>query len=287
MIITKIAGGLGNQMFQYAAGRSLAITHNCELKLDLSWFDTFKLHNGYELERFNIKAGIATKNEVVKLAGNQSKLIKALRKKMGFRSRAHFIESDFSFCPEFIQSVPPVLIEGHWQSYKYFDSVSSVICAELAPKSPLSDASLRVAEEISGVNAVSIHIRRGDYVSNKAINDVHGVIGLDYYTKAIQHVRDVIPSPHFFIFSDDLEWAKKTMGLESGTTFVSHNKALSSYQDMQLMAACKHNIIANSSFSWWGAWINPYSNKTVIAPRRWFSNRRDVLDLLPPSWLTL
>lgn len=288
MIIAKIAGGLGNQIFQYAAGRSLAIANNCELKLDLSWFELFKLHNGYELNRFAIKAEIASAKEVSQVVRCQSKWIKALRKKIGWSNKAHFVEYGFSFRPEFMKLTQPVYIEGHWQSYKYFESISPIICTELQPINPLSDASLQIAEQITKVDAVSIHVRRGDYVANKVINKVHGVIGVDYYMLAIQHIRKTIPSPHFYVFSDDLEWAINYLGLKDEATFVSHNKEASSYEDMRLMSLCKHNIIANSSFSWWGAWLNHSKNKIVIYPKKWFNDpSKNISDLTPVTWIPI
>lgn len=288
MIIAKISGGLGNQIFQYAAGRSLAIANNCELKLDLSWFELFKLHNGYELSRFAIKAEIANTNEVFQLVRYQSRWVKALRKRIGLSNKAHFVEYGFSFCPDFMKLTQPVYIDGHWQSYKYFESISPIICTELEPINQLSDASLRIAEKITKVDAISVHVRRGDYLANKAINKVHGVIEVDYYMKAIQRIRKTIPSPHFFVFSDDLEWAINNLGLQDEGTFVSHNKGASSYEDMRLMNLCKHNIIANSSFSWWGAWLNQNKNKIVIYPKKWFNDpSKNISDLTPVTWISI
>lgn len=287
MIVIKIFGGLGNQLFQYAAGRSLAIANNCELKLDLSWFELFNLHNGYELGRFPIKAEIASVYDVSRLTGNQTRWMKALRRKIGFNNKAHFIEPSFSFCSDFNNLSSPMFIEGYWQSYKYFESVFPIICAELKPISPLSDASATVAEQILMTQAISIHVRRGDYVANQAINKVHGFIGLEYYLIAIQHIKKNVALPHFFVFSDDMEWAINHLGLQDNVTFVSHNTGSASNEDMQLMSLCKHNIIANSSFSWWGAWLNQNQNKMVIAPKRWFNNQTNTPDLIPSQWVVI
>lgn len=287
MIISKLIGGLGNQMFQYAAGRALAIANNCDLKLDISGYKSYKLHNGYELDLFNIQASIAKNEEVFGLLKVRSRLFRLVGKRLGLKNKSLMIEKSFAFDPEFFYIKESVYIDGYWQSYKYFESIRQYLKIELTPKIPLSGLNLSIAESIGQVNAVSLHIRRGDYVNNLAANKVHGFLGIEYYKKAISYFVEKIPYPYFFVFSDDISWAKENLGLSSGVTFIEHNQGENSFEDMRLMSLCKHNIIANSSFSWWGAWLNDNPNKTVIAPNQWFASMLVSTDLLPASWLRL
>ena len=287
MIVTRIIGGLGNQMFQYAAARSLALAHGCQLKLDISGFADYRLHNGYELDLFNIKAEIASLEEVSQLVGMQPRLARFVHKQLGLGKSTHFVERDFSFDSHFFRIKPPVYLDGYWQSYKYLEPVAAQIRGELTPKKPLADQNLKIAEQITKVNSISIHIRRGDYVANQATNKVHGFVGTEYYKKAIQSILDRVSSPYFFVFSDDLAWARNNLGLVDNVTFVDHNTGVGSYEDMRLMSLCQHHIIANSSFSWWGAWLNTNPSKIVVAPRKWFANGRNVTDLFPLNWIVM
>lgn len=285
MIISKIEGGLGNQMFQYAAARALSIKTGSQIKLDLSWFDQYQLHNGYELDKFNIKATIATQDEIKSLAGNQSSFSKAINKILGVKSKHYILEPDFTYYSRFKTLVPPVYLHGYWQSYKYFEEFSYDIRSDLTPILELSKESQNVAEKIRDIESVSIHIRRGDYVTNKQINNVHGVLGLDYYHNAINFLINKLEAPTFLIFSDDPQWVKDNVKLKFPTLYINHNYGDKSFEDMQLMSLCKHNVIANSSFSWWGAWLNRNPEKTVITPKNWFASEKSIKDLIQDSWL--
>ena len=287
MIISRLIGGLGNQMFQYAAGRSLAVANNCELKLDISGFENYTLHNGYELDVFNIKAGIANSKEVSRLVSTQSRLMRFIYKKLRLKRNTHLLENGFAFNSNFFDVKPPIYIDGYWQSYKYFESIEPQLRQEFSLKSPLSELNLKISKKISSVNAVSVHVRRGDYVSNKQTNSVHGVCSLDYYRAAIQSIIGRVENPVFFIFSDDIAWVKDNLTFSSHSVFVDHNTGKQSYNDMYLMSLCQHHIIANSSFSWWGAWLGSNVKKIVIAPKQWFTNDTVTDDLIPKSWLRL
>ena len=287
MIISRLIGGLGNQMFQYAAGRSLAVANNCELKLDISGFENYTLHNGYELDVFNIKAGIANSKEVSRLVSTQSRLMRFIYKKLRLKRNTHLLENGFAFNSNFFDVKPPIYIDGYWQSYKYFESIEPQLRQEFSLKSPLSELNLKISKKISSVNAVSVHVRRGDYVSNKQTNSVHGVCSLDYYRAAIQSIIGRVENPVFFIFSDDIAWVKDNLAISSGAVYVDHNSGRQSYNDMYLMSLCQHHIIANSSFSWWGAWLGSNPNKIVISPKQWFINDTITDDLIPKSWVRL
>ena len=169
MIYSRLIGGLGNQMFQYAAGRSLASVNNCELKLDISGFENYHLHNGYELDLFNIRADIASAKETSRLVTSQSRLNRFFYRKLNIKKETHFIEKGFMFDANFFDVKQPVYIDGYWQSYKYFESIELQLRQELSLKNPLSNINLQIAEQISNVNAVSVHLRRGDYVRKKEL----------------------------------------------------------------------------------------------------------------------
>lgn len=287
MIISRLIGGLGNQMFQYAVGRSLAIANSCELKLDVSGFENYTLHNGYELDIFNIKAGIANSKEVSRLVSKQSRLMRFVFRKLKIKKSTHFLEKSFTFDHNLFDAKPPVYLDGYWQSYKYFESIEPQLKQEFSLKNSISRLNLDISEQISSVNAVSVHIRRGDYVSNKHTNSVHGLCSLDYYRAAIQTITERVENPFFFIFSDDIAWIKDNLTTNSDTVYVDHNSGKQSYNDMYLMSLCQHHIIANSSFSWWGAWLGANAKKIVIAPKQWFVNDTVTNDLIPKSWLRL
>jgi hypothetical protein len=142
-----------------------------------------------------------------------------------------------------------------------------------------------MAVRIAGCNAVSLHVRRGDYVSNPDSSRVHGLCGADYHQAAVRRIAEVVPQPHLFVFSDDPQWAAGNLHLDHPATIVTGNDTRRDYEDLHLMSLCKHHIVANSSFSWWGAWLDTNPDKIVIAPERWFAHEQhDTRDLLPPTW---
>jgi hypothetical protein len=285
MVVSRLIGGLGNQMFQYAAGRSLAVANNCGLKLDVSGYKDYTLHNGYDLDLFNIQATVANDDEISKLVYVRSRLARYINKKFGLKNKSHFIEKSFSFDSDFLNIKKSVYIDGYWQSYKYFESIEQKLRVELTPLAPLTGLNLSIAENIAKVNAVSLHVRRGDYVSNQATNKVHGFLGLEYYEKAIGIISHRVLNPYFFVFSDDITWAKENLGLINNVSFIDHNSGKNSYEDMRLMSLCQHHVIANSSFSWWGAWLGQNPKKIVLCPEKWFATGdRDTSTLCPPEW---
>lgn len=294
MIISKIIGGLGNQMFQYAAGKSLASANNCQLKLDISSFDTYALHNGYELGLFNIEAEIASAKEIAKLVNRRTAVFKKLFQSLKLSKHTHLTDRNCVFDPGFFDIRPPTYLEGYWQSYKYIEPFSTQILEAFTFKPPLLGQNLDLATQIKSCNSVSIHIRRGDYLSNPSFSRIHGFVGLNYYRLAMTKILEKTSAPVFFVFSDDVSWAIENLQLSRTVNCVSHNTGAQSYEDMRLMSLCNHNIIANSSFSWWAAWLNMHTNKIVICPTNWLADplavsnyQRFVEDLIPPAWLML
>lgn len=292
MIITKLIGGIGNQMFQYAAGKALAEHHGVELKLDISDFQ-FYTDRWFSLNHFNIKAEIASEEEISKFAGkNKSKSLMIIKERLGRllhrKKRKMYYEPHFHFDNNFFNLPANIYINGYWQSEKYFDKIKSKILTDFLFLEPPVGLNKEISEEILSSNSISIHIRRGDYVSNKFTQLMHGVLGIEYYAGAINYIAKKIEQPHLFVFSDEPEWAKVNLKTSFPATFVNHNTGQNDFEDMRLLSMCRHHIIANSSFSWWGAWLNRNEDKIVIAPRKWFNEyKADTKDLYPKDWILL
>jgi hypothetical protein len=272
MIITKLIGGLGNQMFQYAIARRIARNRHELLKLDITSYQDYKLWN-YTLNHLNIIENIATPAE-----------IKAVK------SQNHIRERFFHFDPAVLSLKPDsdIYLDGYWQSEKYFKDIVADLRREFTVKTAPAAENARLITAIKGCNSVAIHIRRGDYVSNPIIYQYHGVCPLDYYLRAMARLKAIVVNPHYFIFSDDQAWTGEYFQLEDQLTFVTVNGLDHGYEDLRLMSHCKYHIIANSSFSWWGAWLADYPEKLVYAPSKWF-NQPDINtnDLLPEGFRIL
>lgn len=285
MIIVKVFGGLGNQMFQYAAGRSLALAHDCQLKLDLSWFDAYHSY-AYQLNLFGIKADIATADEVSRFVGSFPRLARMLLKRFWVGRKTYYVERGFAFDEGFYGRTPPLYMDGYWQSWKYFQDYAKQIKEELTLSNPMVGMNLELARQIAKRNCVSIHIRRGDYVTNPTANSVHGFVGGEYYVTALQRISESVPDPFYVVFSDDLEWARRNLSIIENVVFVDHNRGASSYEDMRMMSMCQHHILANSSFSWWAAWLGYHPGKQVFYPSNWFATSgKDISSLCPPGWI--
>lgn len=292
MIITKLIGGLGNQMFQYALGRHLAEKHHALLKLDISGFETYTLHK-YALGTFNIQESFASPQEIKSLtrlkAGILKKIIRRIAGGPPLLAASHVIEQRrFHFSPDILELPDNIYLEGSWQSEKYFSAIADVIRREFTVKSHQTGKDKELAEQITAHESVSLHIRRADYISNPHTQQIHGVCDMAYYSQCIEQLSQKVNAPHFFIFSDDPEWACANMKLHYQYTIVDHNKADKNYEDLRLMSLCKYHIIANSTFSWWGAWLSPYGQKIVFAPQRWLkSEAYEVDDLIPAQWIKI
>ncbi|MEQ1599426.1 MAG: alpha-1,2-fucosyltransferase [Methylotenera sp.] len=292
MVISNIIGGLGNQMFQYAAGRALSLSLGAQLKLDTRDFSGYQLHQGFELNRlFNCRAEIATDTDLAHVLGWQrAKLVQRVLRRpqlKNFRYKNFVVEPHFNYWSGINQLEDNKYLYGYWQSEKYFIEFAENIRKDFTFKLLFSGQNSEIAEQISQVNAVSLHVRRGDYANSPKTTATHGLSSLDYYRAAVDYVSAHVNQPYFYIFSDDIAWVKANLNIDSPTFFVDHNTNQESYNDMRLMSLCKHNIIANSSFSWWGAWLNSDVEKIVIAPKQWFSKSTDTSDLIPAGWVRL
>lgn len=290
MIISQIIGGLGNQMFQLACGLSVAKNANTLLKLDVSAFNNYKLHHGFELNNvFSGEFEIASTEEISEIMGVKKypmarKVLRKLNK--GNTKSNYVIEPSFEYWPDITLVRNSTYLEGYWQSEKYFQGESSLIREKFTFKGDLKNLNEKIYNDMLIKNSVSLHIRRGDYISNKKNMNIYNVCSLEYYKDAIHHIEKHIPNPVYYVFSDDIAWAKQNLKSKP-FVFVDHNHSNNSYLDMQLMSICKHNIIANSSFSWWGAWLNKNSSKIVISPKQWFQSRTNTNSLIPDTWVQI
>jgi hypothetical protein len=295
MIIVYLNGGLGNQMFQYAFGKKIANKNNESLKLDIAEFSKIYIvetPRRYNLDIFNIEADIATAEDINKIKNRENGLILKIAKLIfGNKKTAQenniISEKHFHFDSEALEIKDNTYIRGYWQSEKYFEDIKDTIQKNFTIKIPPSNINKKTLEMIKKEISISIHIRRGDYVKDKKTSEYHGVCSLDYYNRAIKLIAKKINNPYFFVFSDDVGWAKKNLKLKYPAYF-ANNDDKHNYEDLRLMQNCKHNIIANSSFSWWGAWLNQNPDKIIVAPKRWFNDPNiDTSDLIPENWIKI
>lgn len=291
MIIGNILGGLGNQMFQYAAARALAVAKGQPLYLDLSDFQGYRLHHGFELSRvFCGDFEPADQKQIERVLGWRAQ--RALRNilkrpRMALFRNDHFVvEPHFHYWPGLFDAPDDCYLAGYWQSERYFKSIQEIIRKEFAFQPVPAGKNQEVAEQIAGCNAVSLHIRRGDYASNVRTRAVHGLLPVAYYHDAAGRIAKEVPEAVFFVFSDDVNWARENLKMPFPCRFIGHNHGTEGYRDMQLMSLCRHHIIANSSFSWWGAWLNRNTGKRIYYPAKWFAKgRADTSTLCPPDWI--
>lgn len=295
MIIVRLRGGLGNQLFQFAAAHSLAVHNGVVLKADLYTYTKHPLRK-YELHNFNINLLEAGRGEVHEFTGKNF-LERYLNKKSNyFYSPKVFAQPHYHFYEDFFSLPVPLYLSGYWQSEKYFSNVASEIRKMVTPVKPLDQQNADIVSRARESNSVAIHIRRSDYTKPGFFTPVN----LDYYSRALDIINKKIASPQFYIFSDDIDWSRQQFAHLSNATFVDHNKGADSYKDLLVMSACRNQVIANSTFSWWAAWLNDFKDKMVIAPQTWFHNTYltkkepvypcrfyNTKDLIPSTWTRL
>lgn len=289
----RLCGGLGNQMFQYAAGLAAAWRRGSEVKFDTEWFETTRLHQGLELQRvFGLPLPEPSSAELRRVLGVCARpVVRRLLSRRSFqvlRPKALVIEPHFHYWAGIEYLPDDVYLDGYWQSERYFSGIADTIRQQFRFIEPLEPRNAALIDEMQSFVSVSLHIRRGDFVSDPRVRRVHGVDLSDYYPAAIATMVEKTAPERFYVFSDGPQWVQDNLKLPIPYTVVDHNRGAASYRDMQLMSACWHHIIANSSFSWWGAWLNPRPDKIVIAPRNWFNvDDFDTRDLYCPGWIVL
>ena len=293
MVIVQITGGLGNQLFQYAAAKALSLHHKVPLLLEISSFHREELPDlevprNFELFHFNgINEKIVPPEEVntlidVKKGGLLPKMIIPAYKK------SIYTEPYYHFDKNFFKSRKKVYLKGGWQSEKYFKPFEKEIRNNLLLKDELTQRVVEKANAFKLGNSVAVHVRRGDYLRKKIIYEWHGVMDKDYYAKGFEALYAKTNDLKVYYFTDDPDWVSKNLLPLHNGEIVSGNIAQTHYEDLFLMSHCRHNIIANSSFSWWGAWLNSYPGKIVIAPKKWFDKGfKDTQDVIPQEWIKI
>lgn len=292
--IVKLNGGLGNQMFQYAFACALANKFNADIVFDLSYFEDVKQNNNVtsrvlELDAFNLDIKEVSRDDLAKIIrpNFKFKLKRSLAKAFPKIFNINYIGNKhiFNFEKKFFDSPDYLFYDGYFQNEQYFKHIRNIVLNKFSLKENLNEENQAILNEITKTNSVSIHVRRGDYVAVEYINKLHGICSLDYYKSAINYISKHVEQPHFFLFSDDISWVSENLKIEYPYTIVNLNQDKGVF-DLELMKHCKHNIIANSSFSWWGAWLNENAEKIVIAPENWI-NMKEKCDIIPKEWIKL
>lgn len=282
MIIAQIKAGLGNQLFQYAAAKQLAEKLGTQLKLNVDFFDNNMndvTQRNFELNKLAISAPLASKEEIKRI------------KKKTWKNIFHIStirERHYPLLHLLLRRDNNYYVKGYWQSERYFADITPIIRDEFRFMEPLQEEYFkRIQQKIRGTNSVSLHFRRGDYVTNPKVNACFGSCTIEYYQKAIKIISSTIPDPRLFIFSDDITWVKDNFSTRLPTIFIDQKDEML-HSDFRLMQLCQHNIIANSSYSWWAAWLNENPSKIVIAPQQWSKDKQlqhRSATMIPRSWM--
>jgi hypothetical protein len=292
MIAINLTGGLGNQLFQYALGRYLAFKQDAELMINDSFYVDVPAGvtpRRSELDKFATQLRMVTDSERRYLKRYTNRYLRYLQKYIALPGRFKYVREPLDrLLLEVRDYRGDLLLDGYWQSEQYFAGAEGIIRKDLTPSFDLSERDVRVKLAMQNTTSVSLHIRRGDYVTNAHTNAWHGVCGVDYYRNAMQVVEPRLQNPHYFVFSDDMEWVKANLKIDHPCTYVAHNDETTAVNDLMLMASCQHHIIANSSFSWWGAWLNSSQEKLVVRPKVWLKQLPYMNDsVCPSSWMAV
>ncbi|WP_166267074.1 alpha-1,2-fucosyltransferase [Providencia sp. M-27] len=280
-ITIDIEGGLGNQLFQFAFALNLYSTYNNDLILNISSFSKDELRN-FELDKIIDLHKLNYIFITDKEKNFFEKLMYKISKKLNTPILGYKQEENLQYKPLSKANYGISSYKGYWQSPHYFSKIRNIIL-ELVNLEPYLTKKLLTISNFSKNNInISLHVRRGDYVENMLTNSIHGTLSnTNYYKQAINYFENKFITPHFFIFSDDIKWCKEEFDWLKNKTFVDYTE--SHFEDLSLMTLCDHNIIANSTFSWWGAYLNSKDN-IVIAPKNWFNNNNKI-DIYPDSWI--
>ncbi len=299
MIVVRCFGGLGNQLFQYSTARALAHRHRVGVKCDVSWYG---LHHdsGTTSRTFELCRTRASSSELSRPEKARARLAMSLARCLGETRLARavqrtatgfavFHEPHFQYTPHLLRQSDNVILIGYWQSERYFHDIRPLLLRELVPREELAGRASDVAERIRREeHAVGIHVRRGDYAANPETKAYHGLCPVAYYEAAVRGIISEYPDAKLFLFSDEPGWCRRNLVLPRPFETVSSTVPSAAVTDLHLMSLCRHHVIANSSFGWWGAWLADRSGQTVIHPKRWFSDPSiNTRDLVPTSWLGL
>jgi hypothetical protein len=289
MVIVKLISGLGNQLFQYVLGRQLAIANNVPLKLDTSFYETQSLRD-YKLGCYNIAAQIASKADIENILKKHHPIAKIQRYFLGYNKYHYQQKNPWYYDPRLADKIKNgIYLDGYWQSHRYYTNINDNLLYEVtlaeAEASEYNLYSIIRQDEQS----VSIHIRRGDYMTDSEANKMMGVLPLAYYHQAVAYIRKHVSNPRFYIFSDDLNWAADNLKPEGPVILMDIANGKKDYIELDMMSKCRHNIIANSTFSWWAAFTNRNPGKIVIGPKNWVTvpQINAEIDLLFPEWIKM
>lgn len=294
MIIVRLNGGLGNQLFQYAAGFALAQKNQDTLKIDLSAFNYQRSNRDTirapDILQFSVSAPAASQEEVEALRNPMGLLSHAMR----FLSQRILKRYYSDWHPQILSLKGNIYLEGYFQSENYFRECLASLLQEFSLRPEYARAINSFGQHIKELhNPVSLHVRRGDYVSDTKISALHNICTIEYYQRALTAIKSRLGECDLVIFSDDVTWVRENLRLGNNVFYVSGEQTtsgerLTAPQELILMSQCQHHIISNSTFSWWGAYLNQQSDKIVVAPELW--NRSRIYshkNILPPSWLRI
>lgn len=285
-IIVKLMGGLGNQLFQYALGRCIALERGLDVRFDLGHFERTTAPATYRapgLDAFNVMMRSADQASVVRarFGGPLRHGLHRIHPRLAPERTVR--EVSMRFDASILRAPDGSYLEGYWQSERYFTSVAPTLRHELVLRTPLQQSAEEVARLIRSGPAISVHVRRGDYVNQAAASAHFHTCTPGYYQEAMERMLVSSPDARFFVFSDDMAWSRAHIRSDRPVHFVELGAP--PHIDMHLMSLCDHHVMANSSFSWWGAWLNPSPDKRVIAPLHWFKDPAiDTADLIPVGW---
>jgi hypothetical protein len=301
MIVVQLTGGLGNQLFQYAFARHLAQLNQSELLLDATQVTSrsdpahrrkFKLHH------FRVEAPVVAWDPPLEMSFRTDvgtfyrSPVPRLSRWLGkSRQLVQLKEPHFQFSPESLDRRGDFYVTSYWQSHRYFDVIATQIRSELQLRDPLSGEHQSIKDQIMAtMGSVAFIVRRGDFVNHPHHSKFHGSCSLEYYRQAVDIIKSRVADPHLFVFSDDVSWVRNNFEFEWPVTFMDqpYDHAEYDYVDMHFISCCRHHIIANSTFGWWGAWLGSSVNGLVIAPQRWFlDDSINTQDVVPAHWIRL
>lgn len=299
MVTVFLRGGLGNQMFQYATGLAVAEKKGTDLLLDTVFLnDRFPRKNftyrTYDLDIFTAEPKLTALSHIssaIPIPGVWLGIDLVLMKAKSATGVRRIVKEqrEFVFDQRVFAAKGDVVLWGRWQNEKYFSDIERDIRAAFAFRNPLSGEAAKIAEDIRSSDSVSMHVRRGDFVALKNVAQMMGETNLSYYEQATKYVAARVSKPKLFVFSDDIEWCRENIKLPVPTVFVPASaEGPKAAFHLELMSLCKHNIIANSTFSWWGAWLNTNTQKIVVAPQRWYADGRDGKnEIMPEEWIKM
>lgn len=271
MVIVEVTGGLGNQMFQFALYRRLKEMGK-EAALDLSFYKSKQSLRKFELDIFKLNYKEAPKREIQKLrgsTGNACRIERAITERIYRNKKVYTEDLDQGYQPVIFE-MDPCYLSGYWQNEYYFRSIRDELLQEFQfPECAQSD-NREILAKIRGANAVSVHVRRGDYLHGANSRLYEGICTAAYYRKAVSYIKENVDNPVFYFFTDDPDWVEANL-CEEDMVVVRHEKDKPDYYDMYLMSQCKAHVLANSTFSWWGAWLDPNEDKIVVSPSRWLN----------------